>query len=96
MKAWIDMLTIVVIAARVASCYSLSLIKKNEDKTSKKEKVNGSPPERPFGKIDETNKLKNVQEIGSGLISFLGASKKYRISRNTIKGWAGMTSPRKK
>ena len=44
---------------------------------------------RPFQRVDEKTKLKIVEEIKSGLISCKGASRKYRIPRNSIKAWAG-------
>ena len=44
---------------------------------------------RPFQRVDEKTKLKIVEQIKSGLISCMGASRKYRIPRNSIKAWAG-------
>lgn len=39
--------------------------------------------------IDEKGKSKIVEEVKSGMISCLGASRKYGVSRNSIKAWAG-------
>jgi hypothetical protein len=44
---------------------------------------------KPFDKVDEQTKIKIVEEIKTGMISCLGASRKYRVPRNTIKAWAG-------
>ncbi|MCO5936131.1 hypothetical protein NAF17_11330 [Mucilaginibacter sp. RB4R14] len=44
---------------------------------------------KPFDKVEEQTKIKIVEEIKTGMISCLGASRKYRVSRNTIKAWAG-------
>ena len=44
---------------------------------------------KPFDKVDEQTKIRIVEEIKTGMISCLGASRKYRIPRNTIKAWAG-------
>jgi len=44
---------------------------------------------KPFDKVEEQTKIKIVEEIKTGMISCLGASRKYRVPRNTIKAWAG-------
>lgn len=55
----------------------------------KKKKVANVVRRKPFDKVDEQTKLKIVEEIKTGMISCLGASRKYRVPRNTIKAWAG-------
>jgi len=42
---------------------------------------------KPFDKVEEQTKIKIVEEIKTGMISCLGASRKYRVPRNTIKAW---------
>jgi len=44
---------------------------------------------KQFNKVDEQTKIKIVEEIKTGMISCLRASRKYRVPRNTIKAWAG-------
>jgi hypothetical protein len=51
----------------------------------KKKKVAIVVRRKPFDKVDEQTKIKIVEEIKTGMISCLGASRKYRIPRNTIK-----------
>ncbi|QTE39802.1 hypothetical protein J3L18_12365 [Mucilaginibacter gossypii] len=55
----------------------------------KKKKVAAVVRRKPFDKVEEQTKIKIVEEIKTGMISCLGASRKYRVSRNTIKAWAG-------
>ncbi|PWK68324.1 hypothetical protein LX99_04849 [Mucilaginibacter oryzae] len=55
----------------------------------KKKKVAAVVRRKPFDKVEEKTKIKIVEEIKTGMISFLGASRKYRVPRNTIKAWAG-------
>jgi len=55
----------------------------------KKKKVIAAVRRKPFDKVEEQTKLKIVEEIKTGMISCLGASRKYRVPRNTIKAWAG-------
>ncbi|MEB0300421.1 hypothetical protein [Mucilaginibacter sp. 5C4] len=55
----------------------------------KKKKVAIVVRRKPFDKVDEQTKIKIVEEIKTGMISCLGASRKYRVPRNTIKAWAG-------
>jgi len=56
---------------------------------TKKKKVAIIIRRKPFDKVDEQTKIKIVEEIKTGMISCLGASRKYRVPRNTIKAWAG-------
>ncbi|GAC1309683.1 MAG: hypothetical protein NVSMB24_25580 [Mucilaginibacter sp.] len=55
----------------------------------KKKKVAAVVRRKPFDKVEQQTKIKIVEEIKTGMISCLGASRKYRVSRNTIKAWAG-------
>ena len=57
--------------------------------TVKKKKVAIVVRRKPFDKVDERTKIKIVEEIKTGMISCLGASRKYRVPRKTIKAWAG-------
>ncbi|MFV8370019.1 hypothetical protein [Flavobacterium sp. LB2R40] len=45
--------------------------------------------EKTAGMIDKKGKLKIVEVVKSGMISYLSASRKYGVSRNSIKAWAG-------
>ena len=56
---------------------------------SKKDKAGIVVRRKPFDKVEEQTKIKIVEEIKTGMISCLGASRKYRVPRNTIKAWAG-------
>ena len=55
----------------------------------KKKQVAAVVKRKPFDKVEEQTKIKIVEEIKTGMISCLGASRKYRVPRNTIKAWAG-------
>lgn len=55
----------------------------------KKKKVAAVIRRNPFDKVEEQTKIKIVEEIKTGMISCLGASRKFRVPRNTIKAWAG-------
>jgi len=55
----------------------------------KKKEVAKVVRRKPFDKVEEQTKIKIVEEIRTGMISCLGASRKYRVPRNTIKAWAG-------
>ena len=57
--------------------------------TGKKKKVAAVIRRKPFDKVEEKTKIKIVEEIKTGMISCLGASRKYRVPRNTIKARAG-------
>jgi hypothetical protein len=57
--------------------------------TGKKKKAVAVIRRKPFDKVEEQTKIKIVEEIKTGMISCLGASRKYRVPRNTIKAWAG-------
>jgi hypothetical protein len=55
----------------------------------RKKKAVGVTRRKPFDKVEEQTKIKIVEEIKTGMISCLGASRKYRVPRNTFKSWAG-------
>lgn len=56
---------------------------------AKKKKAETVVRRKPFDKVEEQTKIKIVEEIKTGIISCLGANRKYRVPRNTIKAWAG-------
>jgi hypothetical protein len=51
----------------------------------RRKKVAAVVRRKPFDKVEERTKIKIVEEIKTGMISCLVASRKYRVLRNTIK-----------
>jgi hypothetical protein len=50
-------------------------------KPGKKKKVAAFVRRKPFDKVEEQTKIKIVEEIKTGMISCLGASRKYLMAR---------------